>query len=220
MALAMAIDRPAAASRRSGIEVAALVASAAAGDRLAWAHLVEEFQGLLWAVARAHRLGYADAADVIQTTWMRLVEHLDSILHPHLVGAWLATTARRECLRVLRKSSRELPCEELREPEADAPEIDGDLLRAEREAAVWAAFSRLRESDQALLRTLVADPPPSYDEVSAALGMPRGSIGPTRARALERLQRELCREGFSDSLIVDSPPRPGRALTKRGNHLE
>jgi RNA polymerase sigma factor (sigma-70 family) len=210
MALAMGTehdDRPATDSRRPATDVAAIVGSAAVGDRLAWAQLVEEFQGLLWAVARAHRLGYADAADVIQTTWMRLVENLDSLLHPHLVGGWLATTARRECLRVLRKSSREVPCEELREPDAETPKIDGDLLRVERDAAVWEAFGRLRESDQALLRMLVADPSPSYEEVSAALGMPIGSIGPTRARALERLQRELGREGFFDSLIVGSAPR-------------
>jgi RNA polymerase sigma factor (sigma-70 family) len=198
MALATAVDRHRRVdrpSRRSPNDVAALVGSAAAGDHCAWGQLVEEFQGLLWAVARAHRIADADAGDVIQTTWMRLVEHLDSIEHRGVVGAWLATTARRECLRVLRKSSREVPCDELCEPEPDAPEIDGDLLRAERDAAVWGAFGRLRNSDQALLRMLIADPQPSYEEISAALGMPIGSIGPTRGRALERLQRELRQDG-------------------------
>jgi len=198
MALEIGIDhadRPASASRRSANDVSALVCSAAAGDHRAWGHLVEEFQGLLWAVARAHRLADADAGDVVQTTWMRLVEHLDSIEQPHLVGGWLATTARRECLRVLRKSSREVPCEELREPEADAPKLDDALLRSDRATAVWEAFRRLRKSDQALLRMLIADPQPSYEEIGAALGMPIGSIGPTRARALERLERELRNDG-------------------------
>jgi RNA polymerase sigma factor (sigma-70 family) len=124
---------------------------------------------------------------VVQTTWLRLVEHLDRLQDPSRVGAWLATTARRECLRVLRDSARQVPTEELPETPVNA-ELDAALLAAERDRALWQAFGGLSERCQALLRILVADPPPSYEEIGAALDMPIGSIGPTRARCLERLR--------------------------------
>jgi len=172
-------------------EPARLVAAAAAGDQLAWNGLVARFSGLVWAVIRGHRLSGADAADVSQTTWLRLVEHLDRVQDPARVGAWLATTARRECLRTLRMSGRQVPCgDDLPEPVQDVPGIDDALLRDERDSELWEAFGRLGDRDQALLRMLSADPAPSYREVSAALDMPIGSIGPTRARCLERLRRE------------------------------
>lgn len=173
----------------------ALVQSAAAGSELAWERLIDEFGGLVWAVTRSYRLRDADAADVAQTTWTRLVERLSSLSEPDRVGAWLATTARRECLHVLRDGRREAPFGE------DAPEdrsseelLDAELLSGERDEALWRSFSRLAPRDQALLRLLIADPRPTYDEISAALGMPIGSIGPNRARALERLRRELDRD--------------------------
>jgi RNA polymerase sigma factor (sigma-70 family) len=185
-----------AAGRLSGDEVAVLVKSAAAGHRMGWDALVREFGGLLWAIARAYRLCESDAADVVQVTWLRLLEHLHDLTDPARVGSWLATTARRECLRVLRSAKRNVPfAEDVRRDEPlDA--LPGDaLLIAERDRALWRSFGRLRGSDQALLRLLMADPRPSYDEISLALDMPIGSIGPTRARALERLQRELGSEG-------------------------
>ena len=171
---------------------ARLVHAAAQGDQTAWDRLVERYSGLLWAVARAHRLGNADAADVVQMTWLRLFEHLPEIRNPDGVGAWLATTARRECLRTLRRSARCDPSEEIEALAGEDPvEVDASLLQAERAAWLWAAFERLPAGDQALLRLLAADPAPSYQEISAALEMPIGSIGPTRGRALERLRREL-----------------------------
>jgi RNA polymerase sigma factor (sigma-70 family) len=177
---------------------ATLVAAAARGDQAAWKALVERHSGLLWAVARSHRLNGSDASDVVQTTWLRLVEHLPEIRNPDGVGAWLATTARRESLRLLRRNAR---CEPSDEIEAtDACELDSRLLRDERDAAVADAFARLPERDQALLRLLTLDPPPSYDAISAALSMPVGSIGPTRMRALERLRRELRSIGAVDAV--------------------
>lgn len=179
--------------------IARLVPLAAGGDAEAWGEIVEEFDGLLWAIARAYRLSDADAADVAQTAWLRLIQHLDRINDPSQLGAWLATTARRECLRKLRSSARELPDEEPPEPrDRELPPLDGSLLEAERDAALWSAFGRLPARDQALLRVLVADPQPSYEEIGASLEMPVGSIGPTRGRALERLRRELAR---SEALI-------------------
>jgi RNA polymerase sigma factor (sigma-70 family) len=186
----------AASGRLSGEEVAKLVKSAARGDQRGWDALVQEFGGMIWAVARGHRLRDADAADVAQATWLRLLEHLKQLNDPARVGAWLATTARRECLRVLRDNERHVLFGD------DAPEHEsadlspGDaLLITERDDALWRSFSCLRPSDQALLRLLMADPRPPYEELSAALDMPIGSIGPTRQRALRRLRQELDSQG-------------------------
>jgi len=188
--------------RRSGRQIASLVRAAARGDRVAWDGLIEEFGGMVWAIARAHRLSDADAVDVAQSTWLRLLKHFDSIHEPERVGAWLATTARRECLRVLRGAKRHvLSGDELAKAECIDSALE-DILTIERDDVLWRCFAQLRPSDQALLRLLVADPRPAYEEIAAAFDMPIGSIGPTRGRALERLRQELEREGQL-SLITD-----------------
>jgi RNA polymerase sigma factor (sigma-70 family) len=128
------------------------------------------------------------------------VEHLDRLDEPARVGAWLATTTRRECLRVLRRSTRLVPHgDELPEPTDEGPAHDAALLIRERDVTLWTAFARLSDRDRALLRMLIADPAPSYEEIGAALGMPIGSIGPTRARALEAPRRAVERLGLTDS---------------------
>lgn len=171
---------------------ACLLEAARHGDQAAWHRLVERHTGLLWAIARAHRLDRSDAADVVQTSWLRLIEHLPDIKKADSVGAWLATTARRECLRTLRQAARAQPSDAMDDMfAADIAEIDARLVRDERDVCLRQAFARLPASDQALLRLLMLDPAPSYREISAALGMPIGSIGPTRGRALERLRNEL-----------------------------
>lgn len=169
--------------------VARLVRAAASGSEAAWEALVAEFGRVVLAVARRHRLSEADAADVAQTTWLRLLEHLDQLHDPCRVGAWLATTARRECLRVLRTAQRQTPTDELPELGGD-DDIATNLLRHERDAALRLAFRRLQERDQVLLGMLMADSAPSYEQIGAVLQMPVGSIGPTRARSLTRLRRE------------------------------
>lgn len=192
--------RRSAAERRDAADVTRIVRAAAAGDHGAWNALVDEFGGLVFAVARAHRLSDADAADVAGATWLRLVEHLDRLREADRVGAWLATTARRESLRVLRNGQRQVPSgDDLGEQWHDEPDAGADLIVEERDAVLRRAFGRLSHRDQALLRLLTADPAPSYEEISAALEMPIGSIGPTRARALERLRRELARDGLDAS---------------------
>jgi RNA polymerase sigma factor (sigma-70 family) len=170
--------------------VAEDVLAAAAGDSRAWDRLVERFSGLVWAVARSHRLSEADAADVSQTTWLRLAEHLQRLRQPERVGGWLATTARNESLRVLRRCARLVPMADALDSLLDegCPEVDRRLLDQERDAALWEAFLAMPHGCQRLLRTLMADPAPSYAEVSAALGMPVGSIGPRRGRCLEHLR--------------------------------
>ena len=177
-----------------GSRVAALVESARGGDSRAWDLLVARFGGRVWAVCRAYHLGRADADDVFQVVWMRLVNSLDSIREPDRMGAWLATTARHECLRVLRKAGRQIPVgndAELDRPDVGTPGPDAGLLRTERAAALWTALGALSPECQRLLRVMLADPPPSYLEVSEALGMPVGSIGPTRGRCLNHLRAKL-----------------------------
>jgi len=184
-----AYDRPV-----SPADDAALVRAAADGDQAAWDALVKRFGGLVWSIARSHRLGTADAADVSQTAWLRLVENLGRIRDPERVGAWLASTCRNECLRVIRRSGRQVPTDigadiDLEAEETAAPPVDAALLAGERDTELWRAFARISERCQVLLRLLITDPPPSYEEVGEILDMPVGSIGPTRARCLEHLRR-------------------------------
>jgi RNA polymerase sigma factor (sigma-70 family) len=190
------IAQRAKSGRLSGEDIAHLVESAAAGDGRAWGALVREFSGTVRAVARGHRLSEADSADVAQATWLRFFEHLDRINDPARVGAWLSTTARRECLRVLSRYRRQILFgDDAPYCEATGASVDGALLAAERDLALRRCFARLRGTDQALLGLLMAEPRPAYEEIASALSMPVGSIGPTRARALDRLRDELDHEG-------------------------
>jgi RNA polymerase sigma factor (sigma-70 family) len=178
-------------------ETGELVRAAGSGDRQAWDQLVDRFSTLLWSIAMAYRLSRPDAADVVQTVWLRLLENLDKLRDPDRVGAWLATTARRECQRALAQSRRVLPTDDDRrlEPrESLEPTPEEVAVMSERDRLLWAAH--LSESCRRLLRILVVAAPP-YEEVAAALGMPIGSIGPTRARCLERLRRRLSGSGIS-----------------------
>jgi RNA polymerase sigma factor (sigma-70 family) len=131
-----------------------------------------------------------------------LVENLGQLKEPSRVGPWLATTARRECLRVLRETDRRVLCgEELPDRESGEMSPDDSVLLSERNEALSRSFSRLRPSDRVLLRLLTADPRPPYEEISAALDMPIGSIGPTRQRALARLRAELNGQGNLELMI-------------------
>jgi RNA polymerase sigma factor (sigma-70 family) len=178
-------------------DVAALVAAAGCGDPAAWEALVGRYAGLVWGVARAFGLDAADAADVSQTTWLRLLENIDRLSEPGRVGSWLATTARRECLRVLAKGKRTSPVGDdavfefvsLRSQEDEA--VDGDIIAAERAAAVRTAVAALPESSQDMLRLMMMDPAPSYEEMAEKLGRPVGSLGPSRRRTLEKLRGML-----------------------------
>jgi RNA polymerase sigma factor (sigma-70 family) len=178
--------------------VTSLVAGATRGDQDCWDALVDRFASTVWAIARGHRLSHADAADVFQTTWLRLLEHLDQIQKPERVGAWLATTARRECLRVLRMGGRQVPngadFDILADPDTSRSP-DSDLVAIERQEVVNRLVDQLPLRSQLLLRMLSVDSPLSYIEIGEALAMPVGSIGPTRARALEQLRRLAVREG-------------------------
>jgi RNA polymerase sigma factor (sigma-70 family) len=172
-------------------ETAALVARVKAGDQAAWVALTERFTNLLWSVARSMHMTNEDAADAVQTTWLRLVERLDDIREPDRVGSWLATAVRRECLGIIRRRRTVAMADPLDGVPDPGDPLDAGLLRNERDAALWRAMRRLPPRCGNLLRVLTSDPPPSYADVAAALGIPVGSIGPTRQRCLELLRRLL-----------------------------
>jgi len=177
---------------KSQDEVAELVRAAAQGHEPAWRALVDNFAGLVWSVIHGYRLSPADAADVSQTTWLRLAEHIASLRQPERVGAWLVTTAGRECLVLLRRSRRHVSLDDACFVEGPAPEPasqpEAQVMREEEEEMLWRVFASLPGRDQILLRLLFADPPPTYQEISAATGMPVGSIGPVRGRCLAQLR--------------------------------
>jgi RNA polymerase sigma factor (sigma-70 family) len=172
------------------VTLSELLEAAGAGDEAAWEAIVDRFAGLIWATARAHRLSPSGAADVAQTTWLRLVENLDRIKEPERLGGWLATTARRECLRHIRLHSRELAIGEDSVFEAASEDrAEQHVITRERNTALRRAFARISERCQTLLRLLAAPESLSYEEIAGALDMPIGAIGPTRARCLDQLRR-------------------------------
>ena len=182
------------ASRRRGDPVVTgLVTRARNGDRQAWDQLVDRYTPLVWSICRRHWLEAADAQDAAQTVWLTLVDHLNSLRDPAALPGWLATTTRRECGRILRAARRPgnaayaLAAETI--PDEHARPAEQDLLAAERHAALREAFGQLPPRCQQLLALLTADPPVSYAEISARLGIPAGSIGPTRRRCLDKLRR-------------------------------
>jgi len=174
--------------------VTALVMGASNGENQAWDALVERYAPLIWSICRRYRLGGADAEDVAQAVWLKLVDHLGQLRDPAALPGWLATTARRECGRVLRVAGtshaweRVVAVENI--PDTQTATAEQELLAAERHAALREAFTRLPPGCQRLLALLVEDPPLPYAEIGARLGIPAGSIGPNRGRCLERLRRD------------------------------
>ncbi len=170
-----------------------LVTRARNGDMQAWDALVERYAPLIWSICRRHRLGRADADDVGQSVWLRLVDQLDRVRDPVALPGWLATTTRRECVRVLSAAQGPhatvyaLDVESI--PDQRAGTAEQKLLAAERHAALREAFGQLPPHGPQLLALLIADPPVPYADISAQLGIPVGSIGPTRSRYLDKIRR-------------------------------
>src|ERR1700750_1985807 len=170
-----------------------MVTRARNGDRQAWNQIVERYAPLIWSICRKYRLGDADAEDVGQVVWLHLVNHLDDLRDPAALPGWIATTTRRQCIRV-RRTAAQLP--QLTGPLVDANNradtkavlADHELLLAERHAALRKAVSDLPPGYRDLIILLTADPPVSYTEISARLGIPIGSIGPSRSRCLPTLR--------------------------------
>ena len=173
------------------LEVVGWVRQAATGDLYAWNKLVDQYSRLIWSITASFKLVESDAADVVQTTWMRLIEHIDRIEQPARVGSWLASTARNECLRHIAARKRVVLVHEDSEFDgADqyGPDVDEALLASERVRDVRQAMARLPLQWRRLMEMLMADPPASYAEIADQLGVPIGSIGPTRGRCLAKLR--------------------------------
>jgi RNA polymerase sigma factor (sigma-70 family) len=174
-----------------------LVTAAGTGDEQAWGELVDRFAPLVHSVIRSYGLNRADAADVNQTVWLRLVEHLSRLREPTALAGWLATTTRHECYRLLRLGRRTQPFDPHDESVdahvaasllVDPATPDERLLRAERRQVLREGLAQLPSRCRDLLSLLAADPPVSYREIGERLGMPIGSVGPTQARCLRKLR--------------------------------
>lgn len=178
---------------RDDSTVARLVAQARDGDKDAWDAIVDRYAPLIWSICHRYQLDRIDADDVAQSVWLRLVDQLDKVRDPAALPGWLATTARRECLRVLYMAHGPHAAMYARDVETLPDERIGlaeqGLLMAERQAALREAFAQLPPNGQQLISLLIADPPVPYADISAQLGIPVGSIGPNRSRYLSKMRR-------------------------------
>lgn len=179
-----------------------LVARASDGDREAWNEIVDRYAPLVWSICARYRLTSQDVEDIGQTVWLRLVEQIGHLREPAALPGWLATTTQRECLRVIRDASRRDRFGPSAD-ELDAPgepfAIEQEIITAERDAAVRAAFAELPRRCRQLLSMLISDPPHSYHEISTLLEMPVGSIGPQRLRCLRRLRQSSSLADYLDN---------------------
>lgn len=189
--MAQRSDSPRRPSAARDEETTRLVQAARAGDRQAWDDLVNRYVALLWSIALRHGLHESDAADVVQNTWLRLLENLHSVRDPARVGAWLATTAQRESLRCVVQSRRLVLKDDDRAfdgPDRLLPPVDEELLSREQGRAAIEALAALPPAWRSLVELLTRDPPLSYEEIGANLGVPVGTIGPTRGRCVRRMR--------------------------------
>ena len=170
-----------------------MVDAANRGDERAWHEIVDRYTPLLASVIRRFRLTTAEAQDVAQTVWLRLVEHLGSLREPRALPTWIITTARRECLRCV-SDQRRVVALDPQDPSwlatpADEADPGAGLVRAERHEALLAGLAELPARQRELLLLLMADPPLSYQVISQRTGIAHGGIGPSRSRALARLRQ-------------------------------
>jgi RNA polymerase sigma factor (sigma-70 family) len=178
---------------------AACIVAARAGDRKAMDVLVAELTPLVWHVARGNGLDRNTAEDVVQTVWLALVRHIDRLHEPRALVGWLVVTARREARRTWPSGKEEVPLsgEVADQLESQTGLPEDAVLRDDRDRRLWTAFGRLNERCQELLRLTVLAGRAEYRAVAEVLGMPRGSIGPTRGRCLTLLRGLLETEGGS-----------------------
>ena len=187
---------------RDDPSVVALVTRAAGSDPSAWSEIVDRYAPLVWSICTRYQLSSQDTEDVGQTVWLLLVEQLGKLREPAALPGWLAKTTAHECLRVVtaaRKSERLGTTLDDATNFVDDTVIDEELLMAERNAGLRAAFAELSPRCQHLLALLLSDPPPSYAEISVTLDIPIGSIGPQRGRCLGRLRRSPALIALVDS---------------------
>jgi RNA polymerase sigma factor (sigma-70 family) len=181
--------------------VADLLLRAGDGDPAAWEEIVRRYGKLVSSTVRSFRLQDADALDAVQMTWLRLAENTHRVNFPERLGGWLATTARHECLRILRHS-KSAPDRFDAAPETVAePSVGPEqrVIDADATQTLWNLVAELSPRRQTLLRALFTDHPRPYAEIARAAGIPLGAIGPTRARALRQLRGCLENHGLEMS---------------------
>ena len=200
------------------IEVDSLAAQS--GDEAAWNRLISQYQPLVDKIIRRHRLSPWDGDDISQHVWMQLVDHIGRLREPRAVAGWIATTTAHQCCQVLRKQKRVVSVDPLNGSGLDSAGtttmwgsgcehrgLDDNLLRAELRTAVRRGLAELTPRQQTLLLLLTAEPAVPYREISRRMGVPVGSIGPTRARLLKRLGHTI----DAPSLVKDAPSNTGIA---------
>jgi RNA polymerase sigma factor (sigma-70 family) len=182
--------------------IAGWLGAAREGSEDALGQIVADLSPLLWQVARSAGLSSGDAEDVLQTVWMRLVAHLDDIHDSAALVGWLVTTAKREAWRVRATSRRLLPADRdlLAELPDEGPGSEEQVILDDQRRRLWTAIGQLSARCQELLRIVAFAPRPDYAAVAAALGMPVGSIGPTRGRCLAKLRALLASDPAGNSL--------------------
>lgn len=161
------------------------------GDHAALSTLVDLLTPVLWHTARAQHAPHEVAEDAVQTAWLRLVDHADQIERPGAVLAWLVVTVKRETWHLLRRHGREDALDDVGEPAGPGPDPATELILSERQRTLWRHVTALPARCQELLRVIAFAERPDYAAISEALGMPVGSIGPTRGRCLARLRESL-----------------------------
>ena len=194
---------------RNDLSLAELVDRATGGDRIAWDELVDRFAPLVWSVCQRFGMRREDIEETGQNVWLILVENIGNVREPAALPGWLATTTRRECLRVLRgrrlREQRELHSDEEVGATSDDTDVESWLLAEERDDALREGFRQLPARCQRLLEMLMADPRPPYAEIGRRLDMPIGAIGPNRARCLDKLRRSPAFAGW----LAEHPEEPG-----------
>lgn len=196
-----------------------LVESATKSNQEAWEQLIDRYQPLISSISRRHRLTPSDAQDVSQYVWMQLLGHLHTLREPSALPGWIAATTKHRCYEILRSHRRSVSVDPLvicRSELVDAAArgtnseghgaVDDELLRAEQRSVVRQALAELTEHQQQLLLLLVEDPPVPYCEISRRMKLPIGSIGPTRARLLRKLQKSI-----GVRLLIQDQPSKGSA---------
>lgn len=173
-----------------------LLDAARHGDAVAWQTLVARFDGLLRQVTRRYRLTPEEAADVVQTTWLRLIENVERIRDPDRLGCWLTTTAARAALAVCRRTA-EIPLADHDQPDLSSADVHEQVAATLRRRQLLRSLSLLAPRERQVLVMLLSETEPSYREISRRLRMPIGSIGPVRQRALARLRANLDADGFA-----------------------
>lgn len=177
--------------RHERIQLRFTVEAAARGDERAWNRLVRGLTPLIRGVARGYRLAPHDIDDVVQACWLSALGSLRTLREPEAFGAWLVTTARRQSLRVHQRGVREVVTDLPLTDKRAAPDcLEREVITTERAEVLRDAVGRLSGRQRLLLEALIAEPDRSYAEVSQGLGMPVGSIGPTRERGLTRLRQD------------------------------